>query len=209
LASPAVFRSFRVLFWWHTWSYCHCSPERTWLVIRRNSEILNQHRLGASGRTRVWEKQGSGPFRVEVERCRHASGFVPPTSPNPPVLSAALAARFHVSRKTIETVCRGETWQHVSPRRAVRRKLRVSKCAQCSTAFKHGVTGSRRLYCDDRRKVRRNACKWRALEEQLRPIVERVVREVLAEMKIPKAGNGAAAGRSDVVTGERLSGGRG
>ena len=31
---------------------------------------------------------------------------------------------------------------------------------------------SRRLYCDECRKVRRNACnKWRALEEQLRPIV--------------------------------------
>lgn len=63
-----------------------------------------------------------------------------------------------------------------------------------STAFKHGVTGTRRLYCDECRKVRRNACKWRALEEQLRPIVERVVREVLAEMKIPKAGNGACGG---------------
>lgn len=106
---------------------------------------------------------------------------------------AALAARFGVAIKTIERVCRGVTWKHVKPRRSV--KKRVLICAECQKRFKQGVMGGPRKFCDDCRSARQRARKFKirmnTLEQQLRPMVERLVREALIEAGVLKGPNGA------------------
>ena len=68
-----IIPSFSALSWWHRWSCCHFSPERTGPVIRKNSEILNRHRLATSGRTRVWKKQERGHSGTRLNE--HATWF--------------------------------------------------------------------------------------------------------------------------------------
>ena len=109
---------------------------------------------------------------------------------------AVLADRFDVSRKTVEQVRKGETWKNTVLRPAVGRKRRcISICEQCSKPFKHGLTGCPRQFCDACRKLRLRTLQAKlrlnALELRLRPIIEKVVRELLdAGILKPGAGQG-------------------
>ena len=98
----------------------------------------------------------------------------------------ALAARFNVSRKTIEAISRGATWPNVVPRRAkhaLRDRVLIVNCERCNKPFeKRGALGSPRRFCE--------ACRTFQAHSALEARIEKVVRKVLCEAGIIKAGNG-------------------
>jgi hypothetical protein len=113
-----------------------------------------------------------------------------------PELHSVLAARFDISVQTVEKIRSGKTWQHVKPARAtVRTKRDKLICQDCRKRFKQASTmGMPRRFCDDCRSVRQRDRKIKirmnTLEAQLRPMVERLVREVLIEAGVLKGPNG-------------------
>ena len=107
-----------------------------------------------------------------------------------------LAARYGVSTSTVYQIRKGCTWQHVKPTHAtVKTKAEILTCIHCRKAFpRPNAKGRAREVCDVCRgrggryselgRIRALRIRMKAVKAGLRPIVEELVREALAKLRL-------------------------